>query len=115
MLYEVITTAQVSLSATTPGELLKENTQTTAAIGEQFTYTITVPATPVNTKLYDVRILDDLSASAADLRFVSVAKVSGSGSWTPVNSGSDTNLVIEDTSGGIDIPAGEQVVVEVTA
>jgi len=42
---------------------------------------ITVPAAPVNTALHDVRILDDLSASAADLRFVSVDKISGSGSW----------------------------------
>jgi len=112
--YGPTNTATTNLTTPTPGALLKENTQPTAAIGEQFKYRITLPATPVNTALHDVRILDDLSASAADLRFVSVAKVSGSGSWTPVNSGSDTNLVIMDTAGGIDIPAGEQVVVEVT-
>jgi uncharacterized repeat protein (TIGR01451 family)/fimbrial isopeptide formation D2 family protein len=112
--YGPTNTAQVSLTTPTPDALLKENTQPTAAIGEQFTYLITVPAAPVNTALYDVRILDDLGASAADLRFVSVSKVSGPGSWTPVNTGTATNLVIEDTSGGIDIPAGEQVVVEVT-
>jgi uncharacterized repeat protein (TIGR01451 family)/fimbrial isopeptide formation D2 family protein len=112
--YGPTNTAEVSLTTLTPDALLKENTQPTVAIGEQFTYRITVPAAPVNTALYDVRILDDLGASAADLRFVSVAKVSGSGSWTPVNTGSATNLVIEDTAGGIDIPAGEQVVVEVT-
>ncbi|MEJ2393068.1 MAG: SdrD B-like domain-containing protein, partial [Gammaproteobacteria bacterium] len=106
--------AQNSLTSLTPGPLLKENTQPTAAIGVQFKYRITVPAAPVNTALHDVRIIDDLSASAADLRFINVAKISGSGSWTPVNSGSDTNLVIEDTVNGIDIPAGEQVVVEVT-
>ena len=64
--------------------------------------------------MYDVRITDDLTASAADLRFVSVSKISGSGPWTPVNTGTDTNLVIEDPTGGIDIPAGEQVVVEIT-
>ena len=45
---------------------------------------------------------------------MSVSKISGSGSWTPVNSGTDTNLVIEDPAIGIDIPAGEQIVVEVT-
>jgi uncharacterized repeat protein (TIGR01451 family) len=61
-----------------------------------------------------VRILDDLNASAADLEFVSVSKVSGSDTFTPVNTGTSTNLVIEDTVSGIDIPAGEQVVVEVT-
>jgi uncharacterized repeat protein (TIGR01451 family) len=112
--YGPTNTAQAIL--TTPAApLLKQNTQSTAAVGSQFTYRITVPAVPVTIPLHDVRILDDLSASAADLRFVSVAKVSGSGSWTPVNtSGSDTNLVIADTVNGIDIPAGEQVVVEIT-
>ncbi len=97
-----------------PDPLLKENTQSEAAVGEAFTYRITVPATPYDFPIYDARIIDDLSASGADLRFLSVAKISGSGSWTPVNSGSDTNLVIEDTTTGIDIPAMEQIVVEIT-
>ena len=57
---------------------------------------------------------DDLSASAADLEFVSVAKIAGSGSWTPVNTGTPTDLVIEDPANGIDIPAGEQITVEIT-
>ena len=99
---------------TTPMPLLKQNQQDAAAVGEQFTYRITVPATPVSVDLHDVRILDDLTASAAELRFVSVARVSGSGTWTPVNTGSATNLVIEDTVNGIDIPAGGQVVIDVT-
>jgi len=95
--------------------LLKENPAvTTVAVGQPFTYTITVPATPQETALHDVRILDDLSASAADLSFVSVVKVSGSEPWTPVNTGTATNLVIEDTTDGIDIPAGEQIVIEIT-
>ena len=42
------------------------------------------------------------------------ARVSGPGTWTPVNTGSSTNLVIEDPANGIDIPAGEQVILEVT-
>ena len=96
------------------GPLEKAITQPTAAIGEPFRYRITVPATPYAFDLFDVRIQDDLDASAADLRFVSVARVSGSGAWTPVNSGSDTQLVIEDAANGIDIPAGEQIVVDVT-
>lgn len=112
--YGPTNTATANLTTPRPGTLLKENTQPTAAIGEQFKYRITVPSPPVNTALYDVRILDDLTASAADLRFVSVAKISGSGSWTPVNTGTGTVLVIEDTVNGIDIPAGEQAVVEVT-
>jgi len=112
--YGPTATATASLSSPPPGALLKENTQPTAAIGEQFKYRITVPAVPMNSALHDVRILDDLIAPAADLRFVSVAKVSGSGTWTPVNSGTDTNMVIMDTPNGIDIPAGEQVVIEIT-
>ena len=54
------------------------------------------------------------SAPAADLRLLSVAKVSGSGAWTPVNTGTPTAPVIEDTTIGIDIPAGEQVVLDLT-
>jgi large repetitive protein len=96
-----------------PTALAKANTQLTAAVGEVFTYRITVPAVPDTAPLYNVRILDDLTASAADLRFISVTKVSGSQPWTPVNTGTATSLVIEDTTVGIDIPAGEQIVVEI--
>ena len=96
------------------GALLKETTQATAYIGEQFTYRITVPEIPQSTVLSDVRILDNLTTSVADLTFVSVTKVSPSGSWSPVNSGSSKNLVIEDTTTGIDIPAGEQAIIEIT-
>ena len=105
---------RVVIEAVPPPALSKANTQATATIGEQFTYLITVPTVPHSAPLYDVRILDDLTASAADLQFVSVSKVSVGGSWTPVNTGSATNLVIEDPVNGIDIPAGEQAVVEVT-
>ncbi len=97
-----------------PTALQKANTQATATIGVPFRYQLTIPATPLAYPLHDVRITDDLAASAADLRFVSVAKISGSGAWTPVNTGTDTQLVIEDPAGGIDIPAGEQIVVEIT-
>ncbi len=102
----------IQLPAVAP--LLKENTQATASVGEAFRYRITVPETPYGFPLYDVQITDDLTASAADLRFLGVSKITGSGPWTPVNSGTPTNLVIEDPSVGIDIPAGEQVVVEIT-
>ena len=101
--------------ATLPApQLQKANTQATASIGERFRYRISVPDTPHPFDLYDVQITDDLTASAADLRFVDVTKVSGSGAWTPVNTGTSTSLVIEDPAIGIDIPAGEQVVIEVT-
>jgi uncharacterized repeat protein (TIGR01451 family) len=97
-----------------PGPLTKANTQATATIGEVFNYRITIPATPYPLPLYDVRISDDLGASAADLSYVSVTKVSGSGPWTPVNSGTATDLVIEDTTTGIDIPIGEQIILDVS-
>jgi len=102
------------IEATPPPALLKASTQATAAVGEEFSYLVTVPSAPHSAPLYDVRILDDLSASAANIELVSVAKISGSGSWTPVNTGTATNLVIEDPGGGIDIPAGEQVTIEIT-
>jgi len=107
--------AVTTFTTSSPVPLLKQNPAVTnVAVGEPFTYRISVPATPQNTALYDVRILDDLSASAVDLSFVGVSKVSGSQPWTPVNTGSAVNLVIEDTTVGIDIPAGEQVVLDIT-
>jgi len=93
--------------------VVKATTQATAAVGEIFRYRITVPETPYVFPAYDVRIYDDLIASAADLRFLSVTKISGSAPWTPANTGTPTNVVIEDAAIGIDIPAGEQVVIEI--
>jgi uncharacterized repeat protein (TIGR01451 family) len=94
--------------------LQKAITQATASVGERFRYRITVPETPHVFDLFDVVITDDLLASAADLRFVDVTKVSGSGAWTPVNIGTSTNPVIADPTIGIDIPAGEQIEIELT-
>ena len=105
---------RVVIETVPPEALTKANTQATAAVGEPFSYRLTVPSVPHSAPLYDVRILDDLTASAADLRFVSVRKVSGAGPWTPVNTGTGTHLVIEDPVNGIDIPAGQQVVIEIT-
>ncbi|MDH5765722.1 MAG: hypothetical protein OEZ38_06880, partial [Gammaproteobacteria bacterium] len=88
-----------------PGPLLKVNpVDTTVTIGEQFTYTITVPEVPIASPMYDVRISDDLTLSSADMRFVSASVVSG-GTWSLVNTGTNTNVVIEDLATGIDIPA----------
>ncbi len=97
-----------------PQALLKANTEPVATIGEVFTYRITVPGMPHPLPLYDVRILDDLGASAADLSYVAVTPVSGPGSFVPVNTGDATNLVIEDTTNGIDIPIGQQVVLDIS-
>ncbi|MEJ2179386.1 MAG: isopeptide-forming domain-containing fimbrial protein, partial [Gammaproteobacteria bacterium] len=108
-----ITSAATVNMTTPPQALSKQNTQSTAAVGDQFSYRITVPASPQSTALYDVRIIDNLAASLADMTFVSANKVSGSQTWTPVNTGTATNLVIEDTANGIDIPAGEQIVIDI--
>ncbi|WP_308366193.1 MULTISPECIES: isopeptide-forming domain-containing fimbrial protein [unclassified Microbulbifer] len=109
-------TAPQSVQFNTPNAapLLIENTQPTASIGEPFRYRVTIPETPQTTALHDVRVLLNLGASAADLVFVEAAKVSGSAAFTPINTGSDTDLVIEDTTNGIDVPPGEQVVVDIT-
>ncbi|MGD8575451.1 MAG: isopeptide-forming domain-containing fimbrial protein [Thiohalophilus sp.] len=115
-IYGPTNTASTTLTTDAPGAPLKENPASTdVTIGETFSYRITIPASPHPTALHDVRILDNLPAGSgdADLGFVSVSKVSGSLSWTPVNTGTATSLVIEDTTDGIDIPAGEQIVIDV--
>ena len=111
------TASSAPFSTPAPSPLDKANpTPATAAIGVPFSYTITVPDAPQATALYDVRILDNLGSLApgVDLIFVDVQKVSVPGSWVPVNTGTPTNLVIEDITNGIDIPAGEQAVIELT-
>ena len=102
------------LTIQAPGALSKANpAPATATIGQQFSYLITVPATPTNVPLYDVRILDNLGLSAANMTFVSAAAVSG-GSWNLTNTGTATNIILQDLNTGIDIPAGGQAVIQVT-
>jgi fimbrial isopeptide formation D2 family protein/uncharacterized repeat protein (TIGR01451 family) len=108
-------TAFTELTTLAAGAPSKVTLQPTATIGEQFTYRISVPATAATTTLYDVRIQDSLAFvdSAADLRFAGVTKVSGPGD--PVNIGTTTNLIIADAANnGIDIPAGQQLIFDVT-
>ena len=113
--YGPTSTATVQLTTAAATALSKQALVTKAAIGQPFTYSITVPAVPQSTAMYDVRILDNLSSSitGVDMSFVSVQQVSGP-AFTPVNTGTATNLVIQDTTSGIDIPAGQQVVVNIT-
>ncbi len=109
-----------SISSAAATVLGKTALQTSAAIGEQFKYRITVPSSAMTTSLYDVRILDDLSASTADMSYVSgsITQVTGAGlvaDCAPVVSGAPKNLVITcGNSGGLDIPAGQQAVFEIT-
>jgi uncharacterized repeat protein (TIGR01451 family)/fimbrial isopeptide formation D2 family protein len=101
--------------------------QTTAAVGVPFTYTLTLPSMnlgggPSVNDLHTVTLWDDLTATGADLTYVDInAYYKGSG--TPVT------LVPQDdpsATGGVWtlknlsykpislVPAGEQVVVEIT-
>jgi uncharacterized repeat protein (TIGR01451 family)/fimbrial isopeptide formation D2 family protein len=98
------------------GPLDKQNpVNLNASIGEPFSYRITVPAALQSTALNDVRILDDLGLSAADMVFVSVAAVGGPFAWTPVNVGSASNIIIQDSgANGIDIPANQQITIDLT-
>ncbi|MEN8140314.1 MAG: isopeptide-forming domain-containing fimbrial protein [Thermodesulfobacteriota bacterium] len=123
---DYVTGPVTAIIATQAGALLKEVVipaapDTEVAIGEEITYRIIVPAVPQATALNDVRILDDLTASAVDLTLVSFTKVAtvpgsiNTGAWVLTNSGDSKNLILEDSSGlGIDIPANEQAVIEVT-
>ena len=105
---------QVWIETIPPEVLTKANTQATATIGEEFSYQVVIPSVPHSAPLFDVRILDDLSASAADLEFVDAAVLSGPFNGQLQNNGTATNLVIEGNGNGIDLQPGEQIVVEVT-
>lgn len=102
--------ATFDLTTPVPGVLGKSTAQDTVAIGEQLTYTITVPEVPADVALQDVRIHDDLSATGVDLGFVSASL----GGVALTNTGTVDNLVLVDNNGGISIPAGGQVEVLVT-
>ena len=111
--YGTSNTATSTLITAAATALDKANTQATAAIGDQFNYRITVPATVMTTALYDVRILDNLATSAADISYVSLTQISGP-AWTPVVTEVPAkNLVISGSGSGLDIPAGQQVVFDI--
>jgi uncharacterized repeat protein (TIGR01451 family)/fimbrial isopeptide formation D2 family protein len=105
---------QVWIETIPPEALTKANTRATATIGEEFSYQVVIPSVVHSAPLYDVRILDDLSASAADLEFVDASVLSGPFNGQLQNNGTPTSLVIEGTGNGIDLQPGEQIVVEIT-
>jgi large repetitive protein len=111
-------TVVVIFETVLPDPPLKAALQPTATIGEHFTYHITVPGNLSTEPLYDVQIQDNLALTGADLRVVSIDRVSGPGTWTPVNlnggADQDTNLIIGDAGNGIDIPPNAQIVIAVT-
>ncbi len=109
-----------SVTIQTPGALSKLESKSQVTIGETFTYTIKVPETPVGVGLYDVKVVDDFTATGADLVISATATLqSGSQSWTSLSYGFDAavgDYVLQDTAGGgIDIPPGDQAIITVTA
>jgi len=105
--------ALAAITVSAPNPLSKLNTQATAAIGQQFKYRITVPAVAIGTAMYDVNILDNLGLSVADMSYVAITPVSGP-VWTPQVSGAPKNLVISGSGSGLDIPAGQRAVFDIT-
>ncbi len=99
------------VSVLTPGPLLKQNDVSTATIGKPFTYTLTIPETPLNVPLYDVEIHDTLSSGVA-MHYVDATVLSG-GTWSLTNVGTPTDLIIKDEVTGIDIPANGQVEIQI--
>jgi len=119
--YTSTSTAIVSVSTAAAGVLSKTALKTQAALGEPFTYQITIPATPQATALYDVHVFDDISLAkrGVSLGFISAsATLSGGGkSWASLSNISSTTGVLElvdNSSGGLDVPAGQQLIVNVT-
>jgi uncharacterized repeat protein (TIGR01451 family)/fimbrial isopeptide formation D2 family protein len=112
--------ATVQLTTAAPTALSKQAMVSTAALGQPFVYRITIPAAPQPTAVYDVQITDDISlaTTGVSLSYVSASArlASGTKTWaTLTNSGTATSLILIDTAnGGLDIPAGDQLVVDVT-
>ena len=108
--------AQLTTAAAT--QLTKTASVTTAALGDTFTYTITIPQTAQPTNMYDVHVTDNLASTGASLTYVGATAhlASGAKSWsTLTNSGTATDLNLSDTtSAGLDIPANDQLVVDIT-
>jgi uncharacterized repeat protein (TIGR01451 family) len=113
-------TATVQLTTAAATSLSKQALVSTAALGQPITYRITIPATPQPTAMYDVQVIDDLSLATTGVSMsyvgASARLASGTKTWAALtNSGTATNLALSDTaSGGLDIPTGDQLVVDVT-
>jgi uncharacterized repeat protein (TIGR01451 family)/fimbrial isopeptide formation D2 family protein len=119
------TTASSSLNTASPGVLSKVPNVTQAAIGQPFSYTITVPGTALGTALYNVHVHDDISlaTTTVSLNYISAtaALYDNTGTatgktWTLTNAGTATALDLYDATpgGGVDIPAGYTVKVTLT-
>jgi uncharacterized repeat protein (TIGR01451 family)/fimbrial isopeptide formation D2 family protein len=106
----------------------KENPpgQTTAAVGVPFTYTLTLPAMnlgggPSANDLHSIIIWDDLTATGADLTYLSnTADLINGGTTTSlgslINTGDNKHLEFNNTANPVLalIPAGSQIVINLT-
>ncbi|HKK04341.1 MAG TPA: isopeptide-forming domain-containing fimbrial protein [Gammaproteobacteria bacterium] len=118
--YGQTSAAKTTLTTAAALALSKQALVSQAAIGQPFTYRITVPASAQTTALYDVHVLDDISqaATGVSLSYVSASAhlASNTKSWSSLtNIGSATNLeLVDNASGGLDIPANDQLIVDIT-
>lgn len=122
-IYGPSNTSSVTITTDGPDVLSKTvlGALTDVSIGQPFKYRIQVPFVAVPNALHDVKITDNLSIIPnTDLIFLSVIAVNDDAdvspdeddTYNPVNSGTPTNLVIEDVVNGIEIPAGQTITVE---
>ena len=100
-------TAPVSTTVITPGarpakDLVSPATGL-ATIGEEVTYSITVPSAPSSSTLYDVAVTDVLDVN---VEFVSASVTGVSGASTAASTANQMNVTIPQ------IPAGQQATIE---
>ena len=100
-------TAPVSTTVITPGarpaKRLVAPATGLATIGQEVTYSITVPSAPSNATLYDVAVTDVLDGN---LEFVSAAVTGVSGASSATSTAARMNVTIPQ------IPAGQQATIE---
>jgi uncharacterized repeat protein (TIGR01451 family)/fimbrial isopeptide formation D2 family protein len=100
-------TSPVSTTVITPGarpaKQVVSPTTGLATIGEEVTYSITVPSAPSSATLYDVAVTDVLDGN---VEFVSAAVTGVSGASTATSTATQLNVTIPQ------IPAGQQATIE---
>jgi large repetitive protein len=115
--YGASNTAVVQLTTASANALAKQSLKSNVAIGEPFTYRMTIPAAAQATALNDVQVTDNLAYTGVTLTFLSASArlASNVKTWASLNNtGSASNLVLQDTiAGGLDIPANDQLIVDV--
>lgn len=108
-------TDSVTLLTPTPGPMSKVSTTVVSTMGDQIVYRLRVPDATFGAALYDVLITDQLPP---EVEFLSAAYGPGNGVTEPLQASVDGGNVLTLTSGtdpdGLDIPAGQVAVIDVT-